>query len=405
MRKYRFIFTLLCVAALVLPVSVSAQDTMSDMIMGQDMVSACPTPSNLPETVTVGAVFTLSGAASVYGISQQNAVNLAVQEINDSHYLGDSTFVVQFEDSTGAPEQAINAMTKLVEEDHVVAVIGPTLSSEAVAADPVANDAGVPILGVSNTATALREALGEFYHRDSLPEAVVIPGTISQAKDILGLENVAVLYGNDDDFTISGYDVFIQALADNGINVVDEQTFAKGDVDFNAQLTAALSSNPDALVVSALAAEAVQIINQARQQGYAGPIIGGNGFNSPAVLNQAGENAEGLIVGGAWNAGNPNPSESSVQFMQAFQDTYDVAPDQFAAQAYTGAWLVATAIRCADSVDGAAVNTAIGEISGMETPLGAFSFDESGEPLHDPIAQIVIGGKFAPLATAMAEAQ
>ena len=76
--------------------------------------------------------------------------------------------------------------------------------------------------------------------------------------------------------------------------ISDEETFAKGDVDFNAQLTAPLSNNPDALVVSALAAEAVQIINQARQQGYAGPIIGGNGFNSPAVLNQAGDNAEGL---------------------------------------------------------------------------------------------------------------
>lgn len=407
MRNYRFLLTLLCVAAFVLPFSVSAQDAMSEMVMGQDMMSACPAPTNLPETVNVGVIFTLSGAASVYGLSQQNAVNLAVQHINDAHYLGDATtFAVQYEDSTGAAEQAINAMTKLVEEDHVTAVIGPTLSSEAVAADPVAGDAGVPVLGVSNTASGLRAALGEFYHRDSLAEAIVIPGTISQATEILGLTDVAVLYGNDDDFTLSGYDVFVQALADSGVNIVDEETFAKGDVDFNAQLTTALSYSPDALVVSALAAEAVQIINQARQQGYAGPIIGGNGFNSPAVLNQAGENAEGLIVGGAWNSGNPNPSASSEQFLQAFQEAYDGAPDQFAAQAYTGAWLVATAIRCADSTDGAAVNTALGEIKDMETPLGTFSFDEDGEPVHDPIAQIVISGKFVPLASVMnAEAQ
>ena len=97
-------------------------------------------------------------------------------------YLGDATtLTVQFEDSTGAAEQAINAMTKLVEEDQVAAVIGPTLSTEAVAADPVAQEAGTPVLGVSNTASGLRDLLGDFYHRDSLPEAVVIPGTIAQA--------------------------------------------------------------------------------------------------------------------------------------------------------------------------------------------------------------------------------
>lgn len=414
MRNYRFLLTLLCVFALMLPFVATAQDATEEataetgeMIIGQDMLSACAAPANLPETVNVGAIFALSGAASVYGISQQNAVNLAVQQINDSGYLGEGTTLnVQFEDSAGDAQQAINAMTKLVEEDQVVAVIGPTLSSEAVAADPVAGDAGVPVLGVSNTATGLRAALGDYYHRASLPESAVIPGTIAQAAEALGLENVAVLYGNDDDFTISGYDVFIQALADNSINVVDEQTFAKGDLDFNAQLTAALGANPDALVVSALAAEAVQIINQARQQGYAGPIIGGNGFNSPAVLNQAGENAEGLIVGGAWNYGNPNPSVSSQQFVQAFEAAYEISPDQFAAQAYTGTWIIATALRCGDSVDLAALNSAIGAVSNMETPLGTFSFDAEGEPAHDPIAQIVVGGKFVPLASVMnAEAQ
>jgi branched-chain amino acid transport system substrate-binding protein len=396
----------MCVFALALPFAVSGQDAESEMLIGQDMMSACAAPANLPENVTIGAIFALSGAASVYGISQQNAVNLAVQQINDAGYLGDTTLTIQFEDSAGDAQQAINAMTKLVEVDQVAAVLGPTLSSEAVAADPVAGDAGVPVLGVSNTATGLRAALGDFYHRASLPESAVIPGTIAQATEALALENVAVLYGNDDDFTISGYDVFVQALADNGVNIVDEQTFAKGDTDFNTQLTAALGSDPDALVVSALAAEAIQIINQARQRGYAGPIIGGNGFNSPAVLNQAGENAEGLIVGGAWNYSNPNPSESSQQFVEAFEAAYDTSPDQFAAQAYTGTWILATALRCGDSVDHAALNEAIGAVTGMETPLGAFSFDEEGEPSHEPLAQIVVDGAFVPLASVMnAEAQ
>ncbi|MBI1255926.1 MAG: ABC transporter substrate-binding protein [Chloroflexi bacterium] len=401
MRNYKFLMVFVLIFAFVMPAFAQAEPATPTM--GQDMMTACAAPTDLPATVNLGVIFTLSGAASVYGLSQQAGVNLAVQQINDAHYLGDSTtLAVQFEDSAGDAKQAINAMTKLTGDASIVAIEGPTLSSEAVAAVPVAQDAGVPVLGVSNTASDLRATLGDFYHRDSLPEAVVIPGTIKQATDLLGLKNVGVLYGNDDDFTISGYDVFRLALYNYGVDVVGEETFAKGDTDFNAQLTSLISKNPDALVVSALAAEAVQIINQARQQGYTGPIIGGNGFNSPAVLKQAGDNAEGLIVGGAWNSGNPNPSESSKEFVTAFQDANGGnTPDQFAAQAYSGAWILATAIRCANSVDHAAVNTAIGEVKDFETPLGSFSFDSDGEPVHEPIAQIVQGGKFVPLAAAM----
>jgi len=405
MRKTKLVLVVLCLIAVLVPFAAQAQDATAEAtpVIGQDMMASCAAPASLSGTINVGAIFALSGAASVYGLSQQQAVNLAVQQMNDRGYLGSAKIAVQFEDSTGTAEQAINAMTKLTEDTSIVAVIGPTLSSEAVAADPVAQDAGVPVLGVSNTASNLRKNLGDFYHRDSLPEAVVIPGTIEQATTLLGLKNVGILYGNDDDFTLSGYDVFKQALADNNVNVVGEETFAKGDVDFNAQLTSLIGKNPDALVVSALAAEAVQIINQARQQGYKGPIIGGNGFNSPAVLKQAGDNAEGLIVGGAWNSGNPNPSQSSVDFVTAFQAANGGnTPDQFAAQAYTGAWLIGTAIRCADSTDHAAVNTALGQISDFETPLGSFSFDADGEPVHEPIAQIVQGGKFVPLAGVVA---
>ena len=102
---------------------------------------------------------------------------------------------------------------------------------------------------------------------------------------------------------------------------------------------------------------------------------------------------------------DPNTLEGNrYALLTSLVEAYEAAsegarPDQFAAQAYTGTWLVATAIRCADSVDHAAVNEAFGKIADMETPLGAFTFDETGEPTHDPIAQIVQGGVFVPLAS------
>lgn len=404
-NKTRGLLRLVLILLLLVPGLASGAQEMEENL-AEPLVgfwSQCATPENLPETVTIGAIFGLSEAVAVYGTAQQQAVQLAVEEINASEYLGTGvTLEVIYEDSAGNRDQAIAAMTKLVEEDQVVAVLGPTLSSEAFAADPVAQENGTPVLGVSNTALGITE-MGDFVFRNSLAEAAVIPGTITQAKDILGLTKVGLLYGNDDDFTVSGYEVFKQALQDNEIEILGEETFAKGDVDFNAQLTNLISAEPDALVVSALAAEGVQIVLQARSLGYDGPIIGGNGFNSPTVLRDTGEASEGLIVGGAWNYGNPNPTESSVRFVNLYEAMFDSSPDQFAAQAYTGAWLVATAIRCADSVDRSAVRDALAEIAEFDSPLGVFSFDENRDPVHDPIAQIVVEGAFEPLAVVMSE--
>ncbi|MBZ0303431.1 MAG: ABC transporter substrate-binding protein [Anaerolineae bacterium] len=390
MKKVCLLLVLGLVVVLAAP--VLAQD-MEEAQMG--LWDACPTPENLPETVNLGVIFGLSGPISVYGGPQQQAVQLAVSEINDSGYLGEGIeLVAMFEDSTGDAEQAIAAMTKLVEEDQVVAVIGPTLSTEAFSADPIAQENGTAVMGVSNTAAGLTD-MGEFVFRDSLPESSVIPGTIAQATEILGLKQVGVLYGNDDDFTLSGYDVFIQALEDHGIEILGEETFARGDVDFNPQLTALLADEPDALVVSALAAEAVQIITQARDLGSEGPIIGGNGLNSPAVLEQSGAASDGVIVAAAWNIASPSPL--SVAFTASYSEAYDANPDQFAAQAYTGAWLMATAVRCADSADRADVRDALAAIQDFPSPLGSFSFDENRNPVHDPVVQIAKDGAFAVL--------
>ncbi|MEQ8676271.1 MAG: ABC transporter substrate-binding protein [Aggregatilineales bacterium] len=375
---------------------VAAQDDeMEGPLVG--FWEECATPENLPETVTIGAIFGLSGPIGVYGNPQQQSVQLAVDEINASAYLGEGTTLeVIIEDSNGDAEQAIAAMTKLVEEDGVVAVLGPTLSTEAFAADPIAQENGTVVMGVSNTALGITE-MGDFVFRDSLPESAVIPGTISQAVEALGLETVGVLYGNDDDFTISGYEVFMEALEENAVAVLMEETFARGDVDFSAQLTNLIAQEPDAIVASALAAEAIQIINQARDLGFTGPIIGGNGFNSPAVLAQTEGNSEGLIVGAAWNVQNPENNDASVLFTEMFEAANEALPDQFAAQAYTGAWLMATAIRCGDSVDRTDVRDALAVIQEFYSPLGDFSFDDNRDPVHDPVAQIVFEGEFAPL--------
>ncbi|MCP4143272.1 MAG: ABC transporter substrate-binding protein [Chloroflexi bacterium] len=350
-----------------------------------------PDPQNLPSTVKVGVLFGLSGDIAVYGEVQQRGVQLAVQQINASGYLGQKTQLeALFEDTGASGEGAIAAMDTVI-GDGVVAVLGPTLSTQAFSADPIAQENSVPVMGVSNTANGITD-MGDFVFRNSLPEASVVPGTITQVEDILGLKSVGVLWGNDDDFTASGYDVFKDALLENEIEIVADETFARGDVDFNAQLTNIIGESPDAIVVSALAQEAVQIIVQARNQGFDGPIIGGNGFNSPAIISQAGEAAEGVIVGAAWNIASD--ADISQDFIQAFEAEYGNAPDQFAAQAYTGMWLLATAIRHADDVAPATIRDELAAIKDFDSPLGLFNFDDNRNPVHDPVVQIIRNGSY-----------
>ncbi len=398
MKHLRLLLSVLLIA--LLSTVAFAQDDEDDMMAMMGDMETCETPENLPETVTIGAIFGLSGDISVYGGVQQQGVDLAVQHINDAEYLGEGvTLEVMYEDAVSA-DDAINAMTRLVEEMEVLAVLGPTLSTHAFAADPIAEENAVPVMGVSNTASGITD-MGEFVFRNSLPESSVIPGTIAQSAEILGYSSVGVLYGDDDDFTLSGYEVFIDALDENGIDIVGEETFARGDVDFNAQLSNLLAEDPGALVVSALAAEGVQIIVQARDLGYEGPIIGGNGLNSPAIIENAGEASEGVIVGAAWNSVSDNPL--SVQFVADFEEAYDALPDQFATQAYTGAWIMANAIRCAGEADSAAIRDALAATADFASPLGDFSFAEDRNPIHDPVVQVVEMGAFGVLGAEMDE--
>jgi branched-chain amino acid transport system substrate-binding protein len=342
----------------------------------------------LDEPVQLGAVFSQTGGAAVYGGSQRNGVQLAADEQNEE---GGVTYEVIFEDDASDPAQGITAFEKLINQDQVPVIIGPTLSNTAFSTDPIAQEAGVPVLGVSNTAAGITD-IGDYVFRDSLTEGQVIPQTIEAAASSFELGNVAVLYGDDDSFTVSGYEVFVEALEEQGIETATTQTFAKGDTDFAPQLTAARDADPDALVVSALAEEAALIIGQARDLGLDVPIIGGNGFNSPAIIEQAGEDAEGVIVGAAWNSAAADPVTE--EFIAAYEEAFGGQPDQFAAQAYAGMNLVATAVEQACSAEPDAIRDALAGISGMETVLGEFSFTEGRDADHPAVVQIVQDGSF-----------
>ena len=359
-----------------------------------DVSSATATSANtLSGEIPIGAVWSMTGAAAIYGSSQKNASELAIEQINKSGMLGAAKIKLITEDDRSTKEGAITAFDKLIKEYKVVAILGPTLSNSAKAADPIAQAAKVPVLAVSNTAGGIVE-MGDFIFRDSLPEMLVQPNTIRETKNKLGFKKVAILYGNDDVFTKGGYDAFKKALNDQGIQVLATETFNKNDSDFSAQLTKIKGLKPDAIIVSALAEEAAGIMSQGRQLGIpeSVPFIGGNGFNSPKLAQLAGPAAEGAITGAAWLISNDTPGNKA--FVEEYNKKYGTNPDQFAAQAYTGVYILANAIKTAGSSDSTAIRDAMAKIKDLDTVLGKFSFDPNREPVHSPVVQIIKNGKF-----------
>ena len=284
--------------------------------------------SSAAAQIKIGVAEALTGNAAQYGLPIRKGFELAVGEINGAGGVNGKKIELIIEDEQGKKEEAINVFRKLIFQDKVLMLFGPTLSNSAQASDPVAQGAKVVVFGTSNTADGIT-SIGNYVFRNSVTEADILPVTLKVAAKSTGLKKVAVIYGNDDIFTKSGYDNFTRALQGLKIPVTTTETFAKGDVDFKPQLTKIKVSNADAIVLSASVAEGGPIMVQARQLGVMLPFIGGNGMNSPRVFELAKDNSDNLWVGSPWSV--ENPAGENKRFIGAFQKAYDAAPDQFAA--------------------------------------------------------------------------
>ena len=220
------------------------------------------------------------------GDAQRNGMKLAQDEINASHLLDQTRLEVMVEDDKADREQAAAVFQKFIENNHVLGILGPTLSDTALAVDPIAQQAGVPVLAISNAAGGLTE-IGDFIFRDCLSESQLTPQTVKLVKSRLKLRSAALLY-LDTDPNRAGSKGFKSALQDARVRIVAEQTFQPDTDDFSSQLAEIASSNPDALFVSAPTHAAAEILMQARRYGLAQvPIVGSNAFNSASVLRDA----------------------------------------------------------------------------------------------------------------------
>ncbi|MFY3791801.1 ABC transporter substrate-binding protein [Ureibacillus sp. MALMAid1270] len=335
-----------------------------------------------------GVISYLTGAGAAYGEAITNGLKLAQKDINA---LGEVNIELVIEDSAGKADQALNAAQKIMSDDSITAIIGPTLSTEFFAVAPEVDLNGIPIMGTSTTVDGIPE-IGDYVFRNAVPESLAIPSAIQKAVERTGAKKVAMIYGNDDALTKGGFEVMERTAKEMGLEITTIETYQEGQSDYNAQLTKIKNTNPDLILASALYNEGAVIMDQARKMGIDIPFVGGNGFNSPQAIAIAGDAANGLIVATPYFGESQDPK--IVEFNEKYEKEYGKKPDQFAAQAYDALFIYADALKRAGSNDREAFRESLAATKDLEGILGKFSFDEVGDVIMDVTVLEIKDGKF-----------
>jgi branched-chain amino acid transport system substrate-binding protein len=343
------------------------------------------------KTVKAGVIADVTGGAGVYGTPQKNAYELANDDIKSGLLdAGGANLSFDVQDAASDGNQVATLMQKFTTDGSAV-VLGPTLSGEAKKADPIAVKANFPVLGTSTTADGIT-SLGSCVYRVSLSEAQVIPTTIKKTLASWKYKTAAIIYGDDNAFTKTNGDIFKEQLEKVGVQIVDTETIHQKDVDFQAQLTKIKDKKPDLIVIGALAPEGVKIIAQARKLGYTGHLMGGNGLNSPTIYNDAGPGAAGTAVGAAWFIGANYTGNKA--FVERYKKRFGGDPDQFAAQAYAGAQVIAAVVKNGATTP-AEICSGLKALPLAKTVLGPIGFDGNRDVKSAPVILRIVKGGFA----------
>jgi len=351
-------------------------------------------PVNLSKGVPVGAVLALTGNANVYGQDQKTGIELALKSLNGSGGVNGQPIALTLEDS-GSDEPSANAAFNLQINRGVLALIGPTLSQQAFSADPIAQRRGVPVVAPSNTAAGIPQ-IGSFISRVSAQSSVIAPLSIAQALKLNpGIRRAAVFYAQDDAYSTAETVIFQKALTDKGLKPVTVQRTQLNDQDFQNQITAALNQQPDLVVLSLQAVDGGNMIRQLRELGYKGPIVVGNGMNTPNIYPICQRYCDGILIAQAYSPELRTPTNQ--RFLAAFaasqarNPTATGIPPQLTAQAYTAMQVIGEALQRLDrqqplkTLPLAQARKALNDeiLSGTyQTPLGEIRFTPEGEVIQ-----------------------
>jgi branched-chain amino acid transport system substrate-binding protein len=315
---------------------------------------------------------------------------MAIEKVNAAGGVLGRQVRVIVEDDQGRPEEAQTVVTKLINSDRVVAVIGEVASSRTLAAAPVAQQAGIPMITPSTTNPRVTE-IGDYIFRVCFIDPFQGLVMAKFATNTLRVRNVAVLRDIRNDYSVGLADVFIQNFTQMGGTIASDQSYSEGDTDFSAQLTAIAATRPDAIFIPGYYTEVGLIARQARQLGLTVPLLGGDGWDSPRLTEIGGPALNDSYFSNHYSMQDPSPAIRS--FVSEYQTKYGEIPDALAALAYDAANILFDAMTRAGSTDPMAVRDALAQTQNFNGVTGTITIDAQRNAVKPAVVMRVVDGQ------------
>ncbi|HHZ02929.1 MAG TPA: ABC transporter substrate-binding protein [Tissierellia bacterium] len=357
---------------------------------GNDAVENGANNNTDKEGIKVGINYELTGGVASYGQSSVDGILMAFDEINEAGGIDGKEIIPVVIDNKSESSEATSVATRLMTQEGVVMCLGPATSGNFMATIPVAQSNGIPVLSSSSTADVgvTIDADGNVYDyafrlcfNDSFQGVTMANFALNN----LNATKAVMITDTSSDYGKGLAKNFKETFEAAGGQLVAEEGYVKDDKDFNAILTSIRGKDFDVIFIPGYYQEAGLIIKQARDLGIDAPILGADGFDSPVLLELAGEEAlTDVYFSNHYSSLDEDPLVQD--FIASYKEKYGVEPNAFNALGYDlGKW-AADAIKRAGSADPDAIRDALAETKGFEGVTGTFDMDEN----HNPVKSIVV---------------
>ncbi|WP_308636493.1 ABC transporter substrate-binding protein [Paenibacillus silvisoli] len=347
------------------------------------------------DVIKIGVNLELSGAVASYGQSIAEGIELGVEEINAKGGIDGKKIELVKADNKSDAAEATNAAIKLTSQDKVAAIIGAATSGNTKAQVQIAQDNKTVLLTPSGTSPDLTgtDSVNDYIFRTCFIDPFQGSVAANFAATKLNIKNAAIFADSASDYAKGLAASFKETFAAAGGTVVAEEAYAAKDTDFRATLTRIKAANPEFVFIPGYYEEVGLIIKQAREMGITVPFMGGDGWDSPKLVELAGADAlNNTFITNHYSSGDP---DAKIQkFVESFKGKYsDKSPDAFNALGYDSIYLLSDSIDRADSTDGERIKDAMAQTKDLGLISGTFTFDEMHNPIKTATVLKYEGGK------------
>jgi branched-chain amino acid transport system substrate-binding protein len=340
-------------------------------------LAACNKKEDVQEIV-IGEYGSMTGATATFGISSSRGIEMAVDMLNQSGGVLGKKIRLVIEDDQGKPEEAQTAVTKLINKDRVVAILGEVASSNSLAGGPVCQASRIPMVSPGSTNPKVTE-IGDYIFRVCFIDPFQGQVMAKFASNTLKLKNVAILRDIKSDYSVGLANFFTKDFTASGGTIAADESYSQGDKDFTAQLTSLKAKNPDGIFIPGYYTEVGLIARQARKLGITVTLLGGDGWDSSKLWEIGGDALNGCYYSNHYSVDDPSPilQKFVADYKARYASTGDSIPDAMAALGYDAMLVLADAMKRANSSRPDSVRDALAKTTGFVGVTGTTTLDEN----------------------------